>query len=218
MSDEIKQETLDSPLVVHKKSDASYQETATDVVMNETKVEDDFDTPTLRRHRFKQKESSKGNKTFVFFIAIIVVAVGVLITFLTGGFESAKNNDSKSTTKPEVTQTTTSLADSYYGTIVVKGTYLFVNGEEVDGIEGLQKELKYTDKSTTAFTIIDENADSNFLNDNVLPVLLDLGFYGEDTVITHKQSTGLMADEETTTTTTTTTTTQTTTSQQTTEE
>lgn len=210
MSEEIKQETLDSPLVVHKKSDASYQEMATDVVMNETIVEED-DAPTLRRHRFKQKESNKGNKTLVFFVAIIVIAVGIAITFITGGFDDMNKKDTQDTTKPAVTQTTTSIEESYYGTIVVKGTYLFVNGEEVDGIEGLQNALKYTDKSTTAFVIISENADAGFFNDNVLPILMELGFYGEDTEITHKQSTGLVAKAEMTTaapeTTTTTTTT-----------
>ena len=59
--------------------------------------------------------------------------------------------------------------------------------------------MRYVDKSTTAYTIIDENADSNFLNNNVLPILLDMGFYDENTNIVHQGHTGLMAKDETTT-------------------
>ena len=65
--------------------------------------------------------------------------------------------------------------------------------------------MRYVDKSTTAYTIIDENADPNFLNNNVLPMLLDMGFYDKNTNIVHQGYTGLMAKDETTTTTTTTT-------------
>ena len=53
--EEIKEENLDSPLVVHKKDDASYQEANTEVSMQNTHVDEDSDMPTLERHRFKKE-------------------------------------------------------------------------------------------------------------------------------------------------------------------
>ena len=50
MADEIKEEKLDSPLVVHKKGDASYQEEGNEVSMQNTHVDEDSDAPTLERH------------------------------------------------------------------------------------------------------------------------------------------------------------------------
>lgn len=41
MSDEIREEELDAPLVVHKKSDASYQDGGINVDMNETHIEEE---------------------------------------------------------------------------------------------------------------------------------------------------------------------------------
>lgn len=203
MSEEFEVEKLDAPLVVHKKSDASYKELESpEISMNETRVEDT--SPTLKRHRFRKTESEKANKSFVFFLAIIVIAVGISILYATGGLDVKK--DVETTTEQTTTQAVTSIEDSYEGTIVIKNRFIFVNGYEVKGIAGLQKALKYEDVSTTAYLIIDENADSDFLNNEILPILMDMGFYGEDTEITHKESTGLVAYDETTTTTTTTTT------------
>ena len=56
MADEIKEEKLDSPLVVHKKGDASYQEENNEVSMQNTHVDEDSDAPTLERHRFKKEK------------------------------------------------------------------------------------------------------------------------------------------------------------------
>ena len=57
MADEIKEERLDSPLVVHKKDDASYQETAGEISMSATHTDEESgDTPTLERQRFKKKK------------------------------------------------------------------------------------------------------------------------------------------------------------------
>ena len=54
MDDEIKEEKLESPLVVHKKDDASYQETAREFDMSSTHTDDEaWDFPTLLRHRFR---------------------------------------------------------------------------------------------------------------------------------------------------------------------
>ena len=62
MADEIKEEKLDSPLVVHKKGDASYQEEGNEVSMQNTHVDEDSDAPTLERHRFKKEKKKKGKK------------------------------------------------------------------------------------------------------------------------------------------------------------
>ncbi len=204
MSEDFEVEKLDAPLVVHKPSDASYKKAESpEVTMNDTRVEDN--APTLKRHRFQKTESEKANKSFVFFLAIIVIAVGIGILYATGGLNFSKSE--VTTTAPSTTEEVTSIEEVYDGTIVIKNRFIFVDGYEVDGIKGLQNELKYVDKSTTAYIIIDEGADASYLNDEILPVLMNLGFYGEDTEITHKESTGLIAYDETTTTTTTTTTT-----------
>ena len=62
MEEDIKEEIkLDSPLVVQKEGDASYQECASDFDMNATHTDEDSDVPTLQRHRFrKEKKSKKG--------------------------------------------------------------------------------------------------------------------------------------------------------------
>lgn len=199
MNEELNPDVLEAPLVVHKKSDASYKETAEDVVMVETHLEDDG--PSIKRHRYKKTREQKANKSFVFLLAIIVIAVAFGVVFAMGGFD--KVADTKTTTqKQTTTELTTSIEQAYEGTIVIKGVYIFVDGVEVNGIEGLQQALKYEDKSTTAYTIISEDADASFLNDDILPLLMDMGFYDDKTEITHKVSTGLVAYEETTTTTT----------------
>lgn len=186
-------EKLDSPLVVHKKTDASYDESVSDYTMEETHIEEE--QPTLERHRFKKDNKNGSKKPLVVAIIILVLVVVFGALYLTGNISLKKTSDYK---KPvtTTTQTTTSLQEAYKNTIVVKGTYIFVDGVEVDGIEGLQDALKYEDQSTTRYTIIDEDADSIFLNDNVLPILQSMKFYDKNTKITHKESTGLMSKEE----------------------
>lgn len=206
MSDEIREEQLDAPLVVHKKSDSSYQDGGINVDMNETHIEEEK-KPTLERHRFKKDPNKKSNKAPVAILIIVIIAVVFCALYFTGNISFVNKSATKTTTETS-TETTTSLEEAYAGTIVVKGTYIFVDAQEVDGIEGLQEALKYTDKSTTAYKIIDESADSNFLNNNVLPLLMDMGFYGKNTEIVHQGYTGLMAAEETTANTTVATTTQ----------
>ena len=186
---------LDSPLVVHKKGDASYKESKSYVEMNETHAEDD--TPTLNRHRFRKEH--KGHRGLIIVLVIIVVLSGVFAALYYTGNIRFTNQETTKAKKTTQTETVTSLEEQYKNTIVIKDTYIFVDGVEVNGIQGLQKALEYEDKSTTAYTIIDENANSDFLNFEVLQILQQMGFYGSDTVITHKESTGLIAYEETTT-------------------
>jgi len=206
MSDEIREEELDAPLVVHKKSDASYQDGGINVDMNETHIEEEK-KPTLERHRFKKDPNKKSNKAPVAILIIVIIAVVFCALYFTGNISFGNKSATKTTTET-TTETTTSLEEAYAGTIVVKGTYIFVDAQEVDGIEGLQEALKYTDKSTTAYKIIDESADSNFLNNNVLPLLMDMGFCHKNPEIVPQGYTGLMAAEETTANTTVATTTQ----------
>ena len=166
--------------------------------MNETHITND--KPTLERHRFKKNPNQKSNKPILIVILIIVLAVAFGVLYLTGNISF--DNKKETTVKQTTTETTTSIEEAYAGTIVVKGMYIFVDGIEVDGIEGMQDALRYTDKSTTAYQIIDEDANSDLLNNGVLPTLMEIGFYDENTEIIHKGYTGLMAAEETTITTT----------------
>lgn len=190
-------EQLESPLIVHKLTDASYEETASGVEMEETHADDDG--PTLERHRFRkeQKNSSKGWKILLF---VVLVAVAVVAGLYYGGvIDFGKQEPTSEATTEKTTQATTSLEQAFKGKIVVKDIYIFVDGVEVDGIEGLQKALKYEEPSPNAYEIVKENANSNFLNNDILPAMLDMGFYDETTVITTIASSGLIAYEETTT-------------------
>ena len=79
MADEIKEEKLDSPLVVHKKGDASYQEEGNEVSMQNTHVDEESEATTLERHRFKKE---KKKKKWPYVLAVIVVAAVVVIALL----------------------------------------------------------------------------------------------------------------------------------------
>lgn len=202
-SDEVAQQNLEeldrleSPLIVHKVTDASYQQTASDISMEETHIDDD--EPTLERHRFR-KEPKKSRGGVKFALLIIVIAVAVLAGLYYGGVIDFGKD--KETTKPSTeatTEATTSIEDAYKGKIVVKKMYIFVDGVEVDGIEGLQSALKYVDPSPTAYEIVKEDANSDFLNYDILPLMKNMGFYDESTVISTIVSTGLIAEKEKTT-------------------
>lgn len=62
MADEIKEEKLDSPLVVHKKGDASYQEENNEVSMQNTHVDEDSDAPHLKGIDLKKKRKRKNGR------------------------------------------------------------------------------------------------------------------------------------------------------------
>lgn len=180
-------QNLDNPLVVHNKNDASYYNSTENNQMNETLVIEDENT--LKRHRFK-KDKSKKNIKWIALLVIFVVLAGVFCAlYFTGNITFGE----KETTTQETTteQTTTSLADAYKGTIVIKDTYIFVDGIEVEGIQGLQDSLRILEPSATAYVIINDGANSQFLNDEILPVLLDMGFYNEETDIKRKSTPNL---------------------------
>lgn len=189
---------LEPPLVVHKKSDTSYDNNNNSVLeMNDTHIDDN--KPTLTRHRFKKDDKKKGKGVVVvIFIAVVVVAVFAALYF-TGNIP-LNNSKSNSQSSSQTSDTTTSLQQKYAGTIVVKGMYIFVDGTEVDGIQGLTESLKYLDKSTTAYKIIIEGTqnsyESSYYNSDILGCLTQLGFYGDDTKVEHVDSTGLMSKDE----------------------
>ena len=189
MADEIKEEKLDNPLVVHKKDDASYQEENNEVSMQNTHVDEDTDAPTLERHRFKKE---KKKKKWPYVLLVIVVAAIVVIDVL------INNGTIKLPTKETTTQAassyTTEAANPFKNTITVKGTYIFYEGTELDDIGALEREIKYQDADKT-FTVQDEHADSNFLNKEVLPLLTE---YKMKYNVTHIQSSGLISKYETT--------------------
>ncbi len=199
LNDEIKEfnkehgVTLDAPIVVHKKGDASYEENTEAYEMNETHTGEA--RPTLVRHRFK-KEKKSTKKPYIIIGVIVVFAAVFAALYYTGNITFGPK---ETTTKPTTESTTVNLQEKYKGTIVVKGTYIFVNGVEVDGIKGLQDELKYEDASPTAFEIIVEDENTEFLNLEVLALLENMGFFTDKTTVTHLDKTGLMAADEQTT-------------------
>lgn len=189
MEDEIREEKLDSPLVVHKKDDASYQETAGEIDMNVTHEDEDSNVPTLERHRFR-KEKKSHNGVWIF-IAVVAIAVAVICALVYSGKISLKEKET--TTQPERTYVAQE-ENKFEGIITIKGTYIFFEGTEVDGLSGLEREIKYLDPGTK-FTIQDEDADSNFLNYDVLSMLSK---YEIDYDITHIVSSGLESEYEVT--------------------
>ena len=172
MADEIKEEKLDNPLVVHKKGDASYQEEGNEVSMQNTHVDEDSDAPTLERHRFKKE---KKKKKWPYVLAVIVVAAVVVIALLVNN--GTINLSKKETTSASTKSYTTDVVNPFKDTITVKGTYIFYEGTELDDIGSLEREIKYQDADKT-FTVQDEHADSN---------------------VTHIQSSGLISKYEATT-------------------
>lgn len=199
MSEEYIEEILDSPLVVHKESDASYQDSTSDMEMNSTHADEEEELPTLERHRFKKKKKSKKGIWFV--VIVIAIAVGVVCAVHYSGVLNQSKANTDTTAKKSYT---TQVENKFKGVIVVKGSYIFFEGTEVDGIKGLEKEIKYLDKNTK-FTIWDEDADTSLLNDQN-GVLSTLSRYEFQYDITHKVSSGLKSKYETTTAPTTTTT------------
>lgn len=189
MSDEIKEEKLDSPLVVHKKSDASYQETASEVSMSATHTDEEADdVPTLERHRFKKTKKKNRFPLFLLFVAVIV---GVVCALLYSGVIPMGEKETTTTTQKSYT---TTPVNEFEGVITIKGTYIFFEGEEIDGIKDLERQVKYLDAGTK-FVVQDEKADSDFLNFEVLSILSK---YNIDYDITHIVSSGLISQYETT--------------------
>ncbi|MCH5317273.1 MAG: hypothetical protein J1E05_04795 [Eubacterium sp.] len=167
MSAEFEEEKLDSPLVVHKVTDASYVDTAVKVDVEYTHNEDGV--ATLERHRFKRV---KKKKKWPYFLMLAVVIVAVVCAFYLSRTKDPVEN--KTTAPTAENDVTLNFEDRFKNVITVKGTYIFFEGEEVDGLNGLEKEIKYLDKGTF-LTVQDESADIMFLDDEILPLLDSYG-------------------------------------------
>lgn len=189
MEEDNREEILDSPLIVHKPGDASYQETPADGGMQTTHIDEDTDAPTLERHRFKKEKKKK--KWPYILLAVIAVAVIVIVVLVNNGTIGSKEEETVTQSKKSYT---TVEENPFEDTITVKGTYLFFEGTEIDGIGELERKIKYLDKGTE-FTVQDESADSNFLNFEVLSLLSD---YEMNYTVTYVVSSGLMSKYETT--------------------
>lgn len=168
MSAEFEEEKLDSPLIVHKVTDASYIDTAVKVDVEYTHGEDG--NATLERHRFKRV---KKKKKWPYFLMLALIIVAVAVAFYFNGTKEPVDN--KTTEPNEGNSITINIEDRFNNVITVKGTYIFFEGEEVDGLNGLEKEIKYLDKGTV-LTVQDESADQLFLANEILPLLDSYGF------------------------------------------
>lgn len=188
MSDNI-DEKLDSPLVVHKETDASYEENNTELDVNITHI--DEDTVTLERHRFK-KVKKKSKAPYVFCAVLIIIAVFAGLYF--GGVIPKFFEKDETTVPVSDGSESTTEENRFKGIITVKGTYLFFEGKEINGTEDLISEIKYANENTS-FIIQDENADSTFLNDEILPILTSYNIQYE---VKYIVSSGLMSVNETT--------------------
>lgn len=188
MSDDF-EEKLDNPLVVHKETDASYEENISELDVNVTHIEED--TATLERHRFRKvKKKSKVPYLIFAVIAIITVFAG----FYYGGI--IPNFLDKETAEAPLLSDNSEITEEnrFEGIITVKGTYLFFEGREINGAEELISEIKYID-SSKKFVVQDESADSTFLNDEILPLLTSYNIQYE---VKHIISSGLKSVNETT--------------------
>ncbi len=183
---------LCSPLIVHKEGDASYQPDTVEDGMTATHTEDELEAPTIERHRFRRKKKSHRGAYVLILLLVAAVAVCAALYF-TGTYDFGIKSK-ETTTRAAATSDTTQETTNYDHVITVKGTYLFYEGQEVDGVEGLIAAIKYEPEGST-FTVQDENANSNFLNNNVLSTL---SLYKMNYNITHIVSSGLTAKSETT--------------------
>lgn len=186
MSNDINNGRLDSPLVVHKVTDASYLETENNVDVDITHIEEK--TATLERHRFR-KEKKSGKWPVIITFLVVVIAVGCYLYFSGTVGNFAKD---EATTAAQ-TQDYTLPANPYDGIITVKGAYIFFEGTEVDGIDGLSREIRYLDAGTQ-FVVQDDDADDTFLNEEVLPLLSEYSI--EVTEIRYVVSSGLTSKYE----------------------
>lgn len=164
---------LDSPLVVHKETDASYLETANiDVVSTAKKIEEN--KTSLVRHRFKK---NKKKSKLPYFILLIVVIASVLCGLYFGG---VIGNKEENTTEKPTNKTYAEIPENRYeGIITIKGTYIFFEGEELNDTAELERKLKYLDTNTT-FVIQDEDADSVLLSQEIIPLLDKYGVKHEE--------------------------------------
>lgn len=173
MSEEFEAEKLDSPLVVHKQTDASYHETANHIDAASTH-EQENNTSNLVRHRFKRVKRRR--KAPYIIIALVIIAAVLCGLYYGGVIGNRKEN----ITQPSTTQPYVEITENKFeGIITVKKTYIFFEGEELNNLEELERKIKYLDAGTK-FVVQDEDADGVLLNDEILPLLKQYGIdYGD---------------------------------------
>lgn len=189
MAENFEDKKLDSPLIVHKVTDASYQEMASEVSVDFTHS-DDEGTATLQRHRYRKV---KKPKKWPYVLIAIVVAVIVLVTtlYFTGVIKKPNFGKEKETASTGYVSET---ENRFAGIITVKNTYIFFEGKEIDGVADLINEVKYLDPNTK-FVIQDEKADETLLNQEILPTLDSYNIKYE---VKYVVSSGLESKHETT--------------------
>lgn len=182
-------ERLDSPLVVHKETDESYY--GTGVVLTDATHDSQESAPTIERHRFQKDKKEKTNKFPIVLMIVILIAAAaaaVLIKF------DVINIDLQSREKSTADASVSSEAENpFKNTITVQGMYIFYEGIQMQDIYALQKQIQYLPQSTE-LTVQDENANSDLLNYNVMPLLQSLGL---NYTVTYVKSTGLVPQANT---------------------
>lgn len=189
MSENFEDKKLDSPLIVHKVTDASYQEMASEVSVDFTHI-DNEDTATLERHRYRKVKKPK--KWPYVLIAIIVAVIVVITTLYFSGViklpSSGKQEKESQTGYVETTE------NRFKGIITVKNSYIFFEGRELEGVSDLLNEIKYLEPGTK-FVVQDEKADETLLNQEILPTL---DSYSIKYDVKYVVSSGLQSKYETT--------------------
>lgn len=168
---------LDSPLVVHKESDASYNGCPNFDLMNKTAIEENDTAPSIERHRFKKKKKNPNkNKiiTIVLLVVLVAVCVGVTVHFV----NNSKSNENKNSVTAE--ETTKSLSEVFKNTITVQGTTIYYEAEVIDNVVELESNIKFLPKDTQII-IQNEHADSDFF-ESVKEVVLQCEFEKEPKV------------------------------------
>ena len=168
---------LDSPLVVHKERDASYNGCPNFDLMNKTVTDETDSLPSIERHRFKKKKKNPNkNKiiTIVLLVVLVAVCVGVTVHFVNNG----KSNDKKNSVTTE--ETTKSLQEEFKNTITVQGTTIYYEAEVINNVVELENNIKFLPKDTQII-IQNEHADSDFF-ESVKEVVLQCEFENEPKV------------------------------------
>lgn len=186
MSEEF--EKLDSPLVVHKETDASYLETANKDALSVSNAEEKEASANLVRHRFRRVKKRRKAPWFILVVVIIVAVVCGL--YFSGVIGNRKETPTEPTTKGSYLDVT---ENKFENVITVKGTYIFFEGEELSGTEDLERSIKYLD-TTVTLTVQDEEADPVFLYEEIIPLLDDYKLKHEEKMII---SSGLKSKYET---------------------
>lgn len=118
MSKEFDEKKLDSPLVVHKITDASYQDTDNEIEFAHNENED---TATLERHRYRKVKKAK--KWPYVLIACIVAVVVIITTLYFCGVIPVKREEE---TNPGNTKNyVQEESNEFEGVITVKNSYVF---------------------------------------------------------------------------------------------